>query len=248
MDEIETSQPIENGQSISPGVMGGMISGAAMLIVVVLIGFYKTYLQFFPGFKGFGYVQHFHGAVMMAWLIMLLVQPILIRRGKYELHRLIGKASYILAPLVLVSMYLISQFRYRGILESSGQAAAVAHLALNFPNIVFFAVLYFLAIFYKHRTDLHMRFMCSTIFVLIGPGLARALIGYMDFSLADSVMVVRIITPLVAVIITIGDSVAHKRISPFVLVFGFMVLHTILWNVRAAPFWQTIGSLIGQLF
>lgn len=247
MNESETSKQIENGQSISPGVMSGMIIGAAMLIVVVLIGFFKTYLQFFPGFQGFGYVQHFHGAVMMAWIIMLLVQPILIKSGKYELHRLIGKASYILAPLVLISMYFISQVRYRGIMASSGQAAAVAHLALNFPNIVFFAVLYFLAIFYKHRTDLHARFMCSTIFVLIGPGLARALIGYMDFSLTDAVMVVRIITPLVAGLITIGDSVRTKRISPFALVFVFMVLHTILWNVRAAPFWQTIGSLIGQL-
>jgi len=185
---------------------------------------------------------------MIAWLLMLLIQPILIRTGKFKLHRLIGKASYLLAPLVLISMYLISQFRYNGILESSGKAAAVAHLALNFPNIVFFAVLYLLAILYKDQTELHMRYMCSTAFVLIGPGLARVLMGYMAVPLPDAVMVVRIIAPLITGVLTIVDSVRTKRISPFALVFGFMVLHTILWESRQTTFWQTIGTAIAQLF
>ena len=248
MEEIEQRQPVENGQSISPTFIGSAIIGAILLIVVVQIGFYKTYLQFFPQFEGFRYVQHFHGALMMGWLIMLLVQPVLILAGKFEVHRLLGRASYLLAPLVLVSMYWISQFRYKGILENSGQAAAFAHLALNFPNIVFFAVLYLLAIFYKHRTELHMRFMVSTVFVLVGPGLARALIGQMDLSLPDAVSVVRTVTPLIAGVITVVDSVRTKRISPFALVFGFMVLHTILWNARATPFWQAVGSVFAQLF
>jgi len=248
MDEIEPRQPIENSQSISPTFISGMIISAVLLIVVVQVGFYKTYIQFFPRFEGFRYVQHFHGAMMMGWLILLLVQPILIRTGKFELHRLVGRLSYVLAPLVLVSMYLISQFRYNGILESSGQVAAVAHLALNFPNIIFFAVLYLLAILYKHRTDLHMRFMFSTVFVLVGPGLARALIAYMQYSLADAVMVVRIITPLITGAITVLDSVRTKRVSPFAVVFAFMVLHTILWEARETPFWQSIGSILAQMF
>ena len=248
MEEIDQRQPVENGQSISPMFIGSAIVGAILLIVIVQIGFYKTYLQFFPQFEGFRYVQHFHGAMMMGWLIMLLVQPILILAGKFELHRLLGRASYLLAPLVLVSMYWISQFRYKGILESSGQAAALAHLALNFPNIVFFAVLYLLAIFYKHRTELHMRFMVSTLFVLVGPGLARALMGQMHFSLLDAVNVVRTITPVITGVITIVDSVRTKRISPFALVFGFMVLHTILWDFRETPFWQAVGSVLAQLF
>lgn len=222
--------------------------GAILLIVVAQIGFYKTYLQFFPQFEGFRYVQHFHGAMMMGWLIMLLVQPILILAGNFKLHRLLGRASYLQAPLVLVSMFWISRFRYKGILESSGQVAAVAHLALNFPNIVFFAVLYWLTILYRHRTELHMRFMVSTVFVLVGPGLARVLIGHMAFSLADAVSVVRTITPLITCVIKVADSMRTKRISPFALVFGFMVLHTVLWEARKTPFWQTLGSVLAQLF
>ena len=248
MDETEPGQPAEAFQPVSPIFISGMVVGVILLIIVVQLGFYKTYLQFFPQFKGFRFVQHFHGSMMIVWLMMLLVQPILVRTGNFNLHRLIGKASYLLAPLVLMSMYVISQFRYNGLLESSGKAAATAHLALNFPNIVFFAVLYLLAILYKGQTELHMRYMCSTAFVLIGPGLARVLMGYMALSLPDAVLVVRIITPLITGVITIVDSVRTRRLSPFAIVFGFMVLHTILWEARETTFWQTIGSAITQLF
>lgn len=247
IEKIETAQTIAKDQSIPPTFISSMIVGVVLLVVIVHIGFFKTYLQFFPEFKGFGYVQHFHGAMMIGWLSMLLLQPILIQAGKFDLHRLVGRASYILAPLVLVSMYWITQFRYRGILENSGQSAAAAHLALNVPNLVFFAVLYLLAIIYKHRTDLHMRYMCSTAFVLVGPGLARALIGYLGFSLADAVTTVRILTPLITGMIMVVDSVRTKRVSPFAVVFGFMLLHTILWEARETPFWQTIGSFIAHL-
>lgn len=244
----EEGQPVDSGQPISRTFIAISVIGAVLLIAIVEIGFYKTYLQFFPRFAGFQYVQHLHGAMMMAWLMMLLVQPILIRTGHFQLHRFVGRASYIVAPLVLVSMYLISQFRFAGILAKSGSSAAIAHLALNSPNILFFAILYLLAILYRHRTDLHMRYMCSTAFVLVGPGLARALIGYEGFSLAGAVMVVRILTPVITGVITVADSVRTRRVSPFALVFGFMVLHTILWIARGTPFWQSIGGFISRLF
>jgi hypothetical protein len=246
--DIEPGRTIEDGQPISPTFISGAIIGGILLIIIAHIGFYKTYIQFFPNFQGFRYVQHFHGAMMMGWLIMLVVQPILILSGRFGLHRLLGKASYILAPLVLVSMYLISQFRFRGIMESSGQAGAVAHLALNLPNIVFFAVLYTLAVIYRGRAELHMRYMVSTAFVLVGPGLARALIGYGGVSLADAVMFVRAVTPLITGVLMVVDSVRTKRISPFALVFAFMVLHTILWYTREGSLWQAVGGVIARIF
>jgi len=63
----------------------------------VHIGFSKSYIRFFPQFDGFNAAQHFHGMVMIGWLLMLLVQPILILKGKTKLHRRIGTLSYVLA-------------------------------------------------------------------------------------------------------------------------------------------------------
>ncbi|HET9434615.1 MAG TPA: hypothetical protein VFO37_12700, partial [Chitinophagaceae bacterium] len=75
---------------ISPGVIRGIIVGIILLIVMVHIGFSKTYIRFFPEFDGFKAAQHFHGMMMMGWLLMLLVQPILILKGKTKFHRRIG--------------------------------------------------------------------------------------------------------------------------------------------------------------
>ena len=79
---IPESPPHLSDPRISPEIIRGIIVGIILLIVLVHIGFSKTYIQFFPKFDGFKAAQHFHGMMMMGWLLMLLVQPILILKGK----------------------------------------------------------------------------------------------------------------------------------------------------------------------
>jgi hypothetical protein len=212
------------------------------------IGFSKTYIRFFPTFEGFKAAQHFHGMMMISWLLMLLVQPILILKGKTKLHRRVGTLSYVLAPLVLLSIYLVIRSRYHVYLEQGGQTKGViAWLSLNFRMMVFFAVLYFLAIYYRYRPALHARYMCSTAFLLIGPGLVRLLISYPEFSRADSHALDRNVNILIAGVVTIVDSWRTKRQSPFLLILGFMVLQKILWDMREAPLWQAAGDVITKM-
>src|SRR5258707_13705325 len=91
--------------------------GISLFSVVILAfvtwGFYKTYIIFFPSFTGFNNVQHFHGAMMMTWMIILITQPLLIRSGKVTIHRAIGKLSYVIAPLLVVSIFLVSRMVYQ---------------------------------------------------------------------------------------------------------------------------------------
>jgi hypothetical protein len=238
-----------NDPAISPDVIRGITVGIVLLIVLTQIGFFKRYIQFFPEFNGFTAAQHFHGMMMMGWLLMLLVQPVLILKGKTKLHRQIGSLSYVLAPLVLLSIYLVIQSRYDVYLEQGGQTTAViSWLSLNFRLMVFFAVLYFLAIYYRHRPPLHMRFMCSTAFVLIGPALVRILISYPEWGNADSHSFDRYANILIAGVIAGVDSWRTRRVSPFMLVFGFMVLQKILWDLREAPLLQTVGTVIAMVF
>jgi hypothetical protein len=238
-----------NRSSTSPKVIRAIIIGVILLIVLVHIGFSKTYIRFFPVFDGFNGAQHFHGMMMMGWLLMLLVQPILILKGKAKLHRRIGALSYALAPLVLLSMYLVIQSRYHLYLDREGQTKAViSWLSINFRLMVFFAVLYFLAIYYRHRPALHIRFMCGTAFLLIAPALVRVLIHYQELSRADSHSIDRNANVLIAGVITVIDSWRTKRLSPFTLVFGFMVLQKILWDAREAPILQAVGTELAKLF
>ena len=82
-----------------------------VILAFVIWGFYRTYFGLFPSFTGITTVQHFHGFMMLSWFVMLLVQPLLIRRKKIELHRTVGMLSYILMPLLLISIFFIKYLR-----------------------------------------------------------------------------------------------------------------------------------------
>lgn len=245
-----TAKKLERrGSVVSHGYLRGTVAGVILVIVMVHIGFSKTYIQFFPKFDGFKASQHFHGIMMMSWLLMLLIQPILILNGKTKLHRQVGGLSYVLAPMILLSMFLVIQSRYYDYLEKVGQTKAViAWLSINFRMMVFFAVVFFLAMYYKHKPALHMRFMCSTAFLLTSPWLVRFSIGYLGLSHADSHSLDRNFSVAITGVITIADSFKTRKISPFVLVFGFMILQKILWEMSETSFLQFIGGNIAKMF
>ena len=52
------------------------------IFLCAVIGFHKTYTIHFPAFTGFHWQQHFHGAMLMSWFLMLIIQPFLIRYKK----------------------------------------------------------------------------------------------------------------------------------------------------------------------
>ena len=57
-----------------------------VILAFVVWGFFRTYFGLFPHFSGITTVQHFHGAMLLSWFVMLIVQPMLIRYRKFELH------------------------------------------------------------------------------------------------------------------------------------------------------------------
>jgi len=73
------------------------------VLLVVLAGFWKTYFGLFPGLGAWSVVIHFHAVVLLAWFGMLIAQPLLIQTKRFAAHRTLGRVSYGLVPLVLVS-------------------------------------------------------------------------------------------------------------------------------------------------
>lgn len=245
----------DNNKPLYATYISSMLIGIVLLIALIHVGFYKTYIRHFPefrdidvpglGLRSFSAVKHFHGMMMMSWVFMLFLQPVLIRSGKLNLHRRVGRLSYILAPLVLLSIYLVVKGTYNGVLQAAGQVQARALLSLIFPAFVFFAILYFLAIRYRHNAQLHMRYMASTAFLFIPPAMDRLLLTYFNLPGYD---VGSFIELSIIGAVTIFDSAKTKRLSPFMLVFCFETLHTIFWYNREGSFWQSIGGVIENLF
>jgi len=103
---------------------------------------------------------------------MLAAQPTLIRMKRLALHRLLGALSYVLAPLIVVSIVLLGHSRIKGV---TGEAYAVQTyiLYLQVSLTVLFGLSYALAIYTRRTVALHARFMICTAFTLIDPVVIR---------------------------------------------------------------------------
>lgn len=78
------------------------------ILITAFFGFFPTY--FFDAEKPlhtFGIYTHFHATMMTLWFAILITQPFLIRNKKANLHKLLGKASYVFFPLLIISMVLL---------------------------------------------------------------------------------------------------------------------------------------------
>lgn len=122
--------------------------------------------------------QNLHGTAMTLWFAMLITQPLLIRYGRRDLHRLLGRTSYVLFPLTVLTILLLAHHDLTLMKDAAfwrfGQSAA---LPLTSAGI--FATAYALAIRHRRQTALHARYMIATSFALIPPIFVRLFAHYL---------------------------------------------------------------------
>lgn len=146
------------------------VFGFVALLIVLVAGFWKTYFSVL--FQGLDRTHHFHGIVMLAWVLLLINQAWLARTGRFDIHRITGKISYLLGPLVVMSGIVVTYFN-PGRLGSSPASQSLIPFGL-FLSLLF-GLLYGLAMYYRKSPDLHARYMITTGLVFLVPGLGRML-------------------------------------------------------------------------
>lgn len=138
----------------------------AAVLLFAFIAFYRTYFGLFPSFTGTTWVVHFHATVIILWFLMLIIQPVLIRKKRADLHALIGKVSYFLVPLIVLSFVLI-------IRQTELRGKNLPVFAIAIVNSSTFIIFYLLAIYYRKKTSWHIRFMVLTVIPFIDPAAGR---------------------------------------------------------------------------
>ena len=142
------------------------------LVLLVCLGFWPSYFaKFFYGTAHFSFYFHFHATVLILWISLLIIQPILIRNKQVAIHRMLGKISYLLIPLIFISIILLSHSRipHQGPLADD-------HLVGTFnsyKDLIILATAFFIAIRYKKDYQLHARGMIVTGLACIEPALIR---------------------------------------------------------------------------
>src|SRR5688572_24804426 len=139
------------------------------LLLATIPAFWPSY--FFPPRYETDFHVHFHGIAMFLWVVLLVAQAALIRTGRRDVHRQLGKTSYAIAPAIVISTLLLMNHRLKGAIG----AELLYFVYLQFVLTAFFAFCYVQAMRHRHAPALHARYMVGTAFAIFDPIMARVL-------------------------------------------------------------------------
>lgn len=237
MQQNQTNQPV-------PINTKPIIIGMVLLFITLQIGFHPFYIKYFPTFEKFTWLHHIHGALMASWIILLVVQPVLIHKKRFAAHRFLGKLSYITAPLMVVSMFLILKLSYHKNLVNSSIEKETAGQASTIMQLLSFMVLYSLAILYRKNTFYHVRFMIGTALLMITPTLGRIFYGYF----AAEIMYEMYISIAIAALLLMDDIRKKADWKPNAIVTFVLFFFVFVYHARYSEVWLAFGRFWADTF
>jgi hypothetical protein len=221
----------------------------AVILVLVIFGFFKTYFGKFPLFENTSTSIHVHAALFLLWFGMLFVQPWLINKKKFKLHRNIGKISYALVPLITLSTIAVSRGGYIRNLALYPYSKCIAALIFPITQIIVFDILFLLAIINTRKTAYHMRYIIASTIILVGPALRRIFVHWMGISSQPAATTTFFLLASLLIFLFLYDWRNGKLYKPFLvsllLLIAFFISYTYLgetyiWQKACGKFVQVV--------
>jgi hypothetical protein len=224
----------------------------AIFIILIMIGvqwgFYQNYTSQFPNFINKTVTIHVHGIFLMMWLVLLIVQPLLIHSGRAKLHRTIGKASYVLGPLIIISMFLVGKGSYGRAYGTFPEKEILATMVLDIRGYLSFAIFWALAMLFRKDSVSHMRYMIATGIIGIGPGVGRGLQNNFGVGFGPALTITDVLDLAIVGFLLGYDIYRKKNYKPFLVVFMIFLIGSVLWQVRDSAAWQSFAKTYAAWF
>ena len=223
----------------------------AFFIILVMFGvqwgFYQVYTSQFPNFKDATPTIHVHGALLMCWLILLIVQPLLIQAGRTKLHRTIGNVSWVLGPAVIFTLFLVGRnsfLRHSSVVPANEMLATIV---LDMRGWISFAIFWALAMFYRKDSAAHMRYMIATGVLGIGPGVGRGLIS-LGVGFGPALTITDVISLAIVGGFLIHDIYKKKSYKASLVMFIVFLIGATLWQIKYSEGWQSFARAYASWF
>ena len=220
-----------------------------LLIPLIAWGFYQSYFAVL--LAPHPSIIHLHFAFMMTWAAMLITQPLLIRYKKLAIHRMIGKASYVVMPLLLLTGFLLIRFVYYRDLKSLGPQGTADSVRIILFYLFWLAFFYFRAVLNRRITSVHARYMVAASLTMLGPTVDRIWVITFGVEKFFGVIPVEYFAFLLQDLILAGLLIYdYRKQKPtkvlWICLLTYMIGHLLYFLVWHKPFWQTFVSLIMQ--
>lgn len=206
---------------------------AIYYVAVAAVGFTPSYLEFVAGKFPIEPIVHLHGAIMATWLALLIAQTSLAASGGIALHRRLGVASTVLAPLVWIGMCVLvvnALHRDRPAADSFLYDVLLAQLSV----ILLFPLFFISGFRARRRPEVHRRLMIFAAAVLLQAAIDRMMwlpgLTLPSFWGHTFWLLTLTLSPLVAF-----DLVTLRRVSPVTL-GGVAVIGAV--HLVCALLWQ----------
>jgi hypothetical protein len=142
------------------------------LFLLTLVGFGFTYLKFAPHFDGFPWFVHIHFSAFFLWFTVLVLQPYLIKAGRRGLHRTLGKFSYGLMFVLILTILIMVRWQVQEKWDSSQEAASLGAF-VGILDAISLVVYFSIAMWNWRNVRWHVAFILACSLVIFNPGLAR---------------------------------------------------------------------------
>ena len=149
-------------------------SMAIAVALTVFAGFSRTYfLKGIFGTRALSPFFHLHGLVFTTWIILFVVQVSLVSAGRTDIHRRLGVAGAILAPLMVVIGLMAAIDSARRSFTPPGGPPPLVFFAIPIGDLVVFSTLVAAGLWLRRRSDAHKRLMLLATISILTPAIAR---------------------------------------------------------------------------
>lgn len=204
---------------------------ALALAAAVVLGFARTFFlrAWFPEWAGVHAapepIFYVHGAIFTAWLLLLMVQPLLVAAGRVHIHRKLGWVGAGLALAMVVvgtAGALVAARRSTGFFDVP--MPPLQFLVVPLSLMVIFAVFVALAIVNRKRPQSHKRYMLLATISLIEAGIARWPFAFMHGSPIPGFGMIELCVDAFLIPMVIWDLATRGRVHPVTLWGGAVLI------------------------
>jgi len=185
---------------------------AGLLLVLTIVAFTPRYILPLLGgeFTSPNPWMHPHAFAGFVFAALFLVQPILIERGQYRLHRVFGRIAGVLVVLAVISGVGVQLGMFPAAENDlSNRFAGAFRLFQTLPSMMIF---FGGALLLKRNTPWHWRWMYLAAFAAFNTISHRLLVYYSSMAEVDIMPLVGMLSFAPVIALLLYDKLAHGKI------------------------------------
>jgi hypothetical protein len=211
-----------------------------LIAAIAVVGFWRSY--FGPLLAG-GVDElpliHFHVAVYVGWLVLVIAQAALAAVGRVDLHVKLGRFGIGYGVVVIVAGLLVAIGMFVVRVRAGAAPEAIGRLFGPVLDMVIFAPVFAAAIYHRRRPELHKRLM-----ILATTTLLVAAVGRMRPFLPNGAL--QQLVWCSPILLAMAFDYTKRRIVHPVYAFGLVLLlvesQPLRMAARTSDTWRSFGA------